>query len=108
MLPFHGEAHVGYVPDKRVVGISKIARLVEVFARRLQMQERITTQIADALEEHLQPKGVIVVASAEHLCMIMRGVQKPGSRTVTTAVRGVLKDDPAARADALALLNVRA
>jgi GTP cyclohydrolase IA len=78
LLPFHGETHVGYIPGERIVGISKVARLVELFARRLQVQERLTTQIADALEEYLQPKGVIVVAGAEHLCMTMRGVQKPG------------------------------
>jgi GTP cyclohydrolase I len=107
LLPFHGEMHVGYVPGDRIVGISKIARLVELFARRLQVQERLTTQIADTLEEYLQPKGVIVVAGAEHLCMTMRGVQKPGARTITSAVRGMLEAQPEARAEALALLQRR-
>jgi GTP cyclohydrolase I len=106
LVPFHGVAHVGYIParDGRVTGLSKIARLVEVFARRPQVQERMTTQIADALVEHLGAQGVIVVVECEHLCMPMRGVRKPGSRTITSAVRGQLRD-AATRAEAMALLQ---
>ena len=102
LVPFHGVAHVGYIPakDGRVTGLSKLARLVEVFARRPQVQERLTTQIADALVEHLEAQGVIVVVECEHLCMSMRGVRKPGSRTITSAVRGQLRD-PATRAEAM-------
>ncbi|MBM6405558.1 GTP cyclohydrolase I FolE [Phycicoccus sp. CSK15P-2] len=105
LLPFHGVAHIGYIPaeDGRVTGLSKLGRLVEVFARRPQVQEQITTQIADALVTHLEVQGVIVVVEAEHLCMSMRGVQKPGSRTITSAVRGQLRD-PATRAEAMSLL----
>ena len=105
LLPFHGVAHVGYIPNESgvVTGLSKLARLVEVFARRPQVQERITTQIADALVEHLQARGVIVVIEAEHLCMTMRGVRKPGARTLTSAVRGQLRD-PATRSEAMSLL----
>ena len=105
LLPFHGVAHVGYIPatNGRVTGLSKLARLVDLYARRPQVQERITTQVADALVEHLHARGVIVVVEAEHLCMSMRGVHKPGSRTITSAVRGQLHD-PATRAEAMALL----
>ena len=105
LLPFHGVAHIGYIPaeDGRVTGLSKLARLVEIFARRPQVQEQITTQVADALVEHLEVQGVIVVIEAEHLCMSMRGVQKPGSRTITSAVRGQLRN-PATRAEAMSLL----
>jgi len=105
LLPFHGVAHVGYIPatDGTVTGLSKLARLVDVFARRPQVQERITTQVADALVEHLGVQGVIVVIEAEHLCMSMRGVHKPGSRTITSAVRGQLRD-PATRSEAMSLL----
>jgi GTP cyclohydrolase I len=105
LLPFHGFAHIGYIPadDGRVTGLSKLGRLVEVFARRPQVQEQITTQVADALVEHLGVQGVIVVIEAEHLCMSMRGVQKPGSRTITSAVRGQLRD-PATRSEAMSLL----
>ena len=105
LLPFHGVAHVGYIPNESgvVTGLSKLARLVEVFARRPQVQERITTQIADALVERLQARGVIVVIEAEHLCMTMRGVRKPGARTITSAVRGQLRD-PATRSEAMSLL----
>jgi GTP cyclohydrolase I len=105
LLPFHGVAHIGYIPapDGRVTGLSKLGRLVEVFARRPQVQEQITTQVADALVQHLDVQGVIVVIEAEHLCMSMRGVQKPGSRTITSAVRGQLRD-PATRAEAMSLL----
>lgn len=105
LLPFHGVAHVGYIPatDGRVAGLSKLARLVEIYARRPQVQERITTEVADALVEHLSAQGVIVVVEAEHLCMSMRGVRKPGSRTITSAVRGSLRD-AATRAEAMSLL----
>jgi GTP cyclohydrolase I len=105
LVPFHGEAHVGYIPadDGRIAGLSKLARLVEVFARRPQVQERLTCQIADAMERILAPRGVIVVLSCEHLCMSMRGVRKPGSRTVTSAVRGQLLD-AASRAEAMSLI----
>ena len=104
-MPFHGVAHVGYIPgeDGRITGLSKLARLVDVFARRPQVQERLTTQIADALMRILEPRGVIVVVECEHLCMSMRGVRKPGSRTVTSAVRGQLRD-PATRAEAMSLI----
>ena len=93
LLPFYGKVHIAYVPDGAVVGLSKLARTVEVFARRPQIQENMTAQIADALEEHLKPKGVMVMIEAEHMCMTMRGVQKPGSKTVTTMVRGVFAED---------------
>lgn len=89
LVPFVGYAHIGYLPDGQVMGLSKVARVVDAFARRLQIQERLTKQIADALEEHLEPVGVAVVLEAEHLCMTIRGVQKPGTRTITSAVRGV-------------------
>jgi len=105
LVPFHGVAHVGYIPgrDGRVTGLSKLARLVDVYARRPQVQERMTSQIADALIEHLKPLGVLVVIECEHLCMSMRGVRRPGSRTITSAVRGQLRD-PATRAEAMALV----
>lgn len=93
LLPFYGKAHVAYIPNGRVAGLSKLARTVEVFARRPQIQENMTAQIADALEQHLHPKGVMVMLEAEHMCMTMRGVQKPGSKTVTTIVRGVFAED---------------
>ena len=106
LVPFHGVAHVGYIPgdDGRITGLSKLARLVDVFSKRPQVQERLTSQIADALMRILQPKGAIVVVSCEHLCMSMRGVRKPGARTMTSAVRGALTD-PATRAEAMALLR---
>lgn len=94
MMPFYGKAHIAYIPDGRVVGISKLARTVEVYARRLQIQEQMTTQVADAVMEHLRPQGVVVMVEAEHMCMTMRGVSKPGSRTVTMAARGCFRDDP--------------
>lgn len=105
LVPFHGVAHVGYVPspDGRITGLSKLARLVDVYARRPQVQERLTTQVADAVVEILEPRGVIVVIECEHLCMSMRGVRKPGSRTVTSAVRGQLRD-VATRAEAMSLI----
>jgi GTP cyclohydrolase I len=105
LVPFHGVAHVGYIPgdDGRVTGLSKLARLVDVFARRPQVQERLTTQIADTLVEVLRPKGVVVVLQCEHLCMSMRGVRKPGSNTLTSAVRGQMRD-AATRAEAMSLI----
>ena len=93
LLPFYGKVHVAYVPDKKVAGLSKLARTVEVFSRRLQIQEQLTAQIADALMDGLVPRGVMVMMEAEHMCMTMRGVQKPGSKTVTTIVRGVFAED---------------
>ena len=93
LLPFYGKAHVAYIPDGRVAGLSKLARTVEVFARRPQIQENLTAQIADALEKHLEPKGVMVMLEAEHMCMTMRGVQKPGAKTITTIARGVFGTD---------------
>ncbi|WP_166755999.1 GTP cyclohydrolase I FolE [Modestobacter marinus] len=106
LVPFHGRAHVGYIPgaDGRVTGLSKLARLVEVYARRPQVQERMTRQIADALFEVLKPQGVIVVVEAEHLCMAMRGVRKPGSTTLTSAVRGIFRESPATRSEAMSLI----
>ena len=106
LVPFHGVAHVGYIPgdDGRITGLSKLARLVEVFAKRPQVQERLTTQVADSLMRILRPRGAIVVLSCEHMCMSMRGVRKPGARTVTSAVRGALAN-PATRAEAMALLG---
>jgi GTP cyclohydrolase I len=105
LVPFHGVAHVGYIPGQsgRVTGLSKLARLVDVYARRPQVQERMTGEIADALVEVLEPRGVLVVVECEHLCMSMRGVRKPGSRTVTSAVRGQMRD-PATRAEAMSLV----
>jgi GTP cyclohydrolase I len=106
LVPFHGVAHIGYIPgeDGRVTGLSKLARLVEVYARRPQVQERMTSQIADALADVLKPRGVLVVIEAEHLCMAMRGIRKPGSSTVTSAVRGIFRDNPATRSEAMSLV----
>ena len=105
LLPFTGKAHVAYLPAGKVVGLSKLARLVEGFARRPQVQERLTTQIGDALVQALQPSGVLVMIEAEHLCMSMRGVKKPGALTVTSAVRGLFKTNPATRAEAMSLIT---
>jgi len=105
LLPFHGIFHVGYIPRGRVVGISKLARLVEIYARRPQLQERLTSQIADTLMEELQPEGVAVVGQAQHLCMTMRGVKKPGSQVVTSANRGLFRDREATRLEFFALLG---
>lgn len=106
LVPFHGVAHVGYTPGRsgKVTGLSKIARLVDLYAKRPQVQERLTSQVADALVEHLDVAGVIVVVEAEHLCMSMRGVRKPGATTITSAVRGQLRDSTT-RAEAMALLT---
>ena len=106
LLPWHGTAAIGYIPgpDGRITGLSKLARLVDLYARRPQVQERLTSQVADALRKGLEPQGVIVVISAEHLCMAMRGIRKPGSLTVTSAVRGIFQSDPRTRAEALSLV----
>ena len=109
LLPFYGVAHIGYIPNKegRVVGVSKLARVVEIFAKRLQLQERMTSQIADAILEALQPDGVAVVIQAEHLCMTMRGIKKPGSNVITSATRGLFRSRAATRAEFLALVQGR-
>ncbi|MBI1758737.1 MAG: GTP cyclohydrolase I FolE [Actinobacteria bacterium] len=106
LVPFHGVAHVGYVPNEsgRITGLSKLARLVDLYARRPQIQERMTSQVADALVRRLEPRGVIVVVEAEHLCMSMRGVRKPGARTVTSAVRGLFQTSVPTRAEAMSLI----
>ncbi|WP_052168757.1 GTP cyclohydrolase I FolE [Actinoalloteichus spitiensis] len=107
LLPFHGVAHVGYIPNERgqVTGLSKLARLVDLYSRRPQVQERLTSQVADALVRRLAPRGVIVVIEAEHLCMTVRGVRKPGARTTTSAVRGLLRSSASSRAEALNLMR---
>ena len=106
LVPFHGVAHVGYIPgdDGRVTGLSKLARLVDIYARRPQVQERMTSQNADALSEILKPRGVLVVIEAEHLCMSMRGIRKPGATTVTSAVRGLFRDNAPTRSEAMSLI----
>jgi GTP cyclohydrolase IA len=107
LVPFIGRAHVAYIPgsDGRITGLSKLARLVDAYAHRLQVQERLTTQVAETLVERLNPAGVVVVIEAEHLCMTMRGVKKPGSLTVTSAVRGIFEHDAASRAEAMAFIR---
>ena len=105
MVPFFGRVHVAYIPEKKVIGLSKIPRLVEIFARRLQVQERMTMQIAQTLSEILQPKGVGVVVEAKHLCMMMRGVQKQNSSAITSSLRGVFQSDPKTRAEFMGLLR---
>jgi GTP cyclohydrolase I len=107
LLVFNGRAHVAYIPNKdgRITGLSKIARVVDLYSKRLQVQERLTTQIADAIEQALEPRGVFVVIEAEHLCMTMRGVKKPGSMTVTSAVRGLFRSDERTRQEAIALIG---
>lgn len=109
LVPFFGHAHVAYIPrvDGRICGLSKLARLVDAFAKRPQVQERLTSQIADTLIEHLEPQGVIVVLEAEHMCMSMRGTKKPGSRTTTSAVRGIFERNQATRSEALSLILAR-
>jgi GTP cyclohydrolase I len=109
LVPFHGVAHVGYIPNEhgKVTGLSKLARLVDLYAKRPQVQERLTSQIADALMRKLEPRGVIVVVEAEHLCMAMRGIRKPGARTTTSAVRGLLQTSASSRAEALDLIKGR-
>jgi GTP cyclohydrolase IA len=103
LLPFHGTATVAYIPDDRIIGLSKLGRVVDLFARDLQVQERLTTQVADWLETHLRPKGVGVVLEAEHTCMSLRGVQKAGTRTITSALHGLVREDARTRAEFLAL-----
>lgn len=105
MLPFFGRAHVAYIPKGRIIGLSKLPRIVEIFARRLQVQERLTDQVADAVMEVLEPAGVGVVIEASHLCMMMRGVEKQNSTTVTSALRGIFKDDPRTREEFLRLVH---
>jgi GTP cyclohydrolase IA len=107
LLPFNGKAHVAYIPNKdgRITGLSKVARVVDTLAKRLQVQERLTTQIADAIDDALEPRGVFVVIEAEHLCMTMRGVKKPGSLTVTSAVRGLFRSDTRTRQEAISLIG---
>jgi GTP cyclohydrolase I len=107
LLPFHGVAHVAYLPNERILGLSKLARVVEHFSRDLQLQERLTTQVAAWLQEQLQPKGVGVVLEAEHLCMSLRGVQKPGAVTITSALHGLVRDDPRTREEFLSLTQGR-
>lgn len=105
MAPFFGKVHIGYIPSGKIAGLSKLARLVEAVSRRLQVQERITSQIADIMDEVLKPQGVMVVVEGEHLCMCSRGVKKPGSKTVTSAVRGTFRTDAASRAEFLSLIK---
>jgi GTP cyclohydrolase I len=107
LLPFVGVAHIGYLAGERIIGLSKLARVVELYARSLQLQERLTTQIAGWLDQHLAPRGVGVVLEAEHMCMSLRGVQKPGARTVTSALHGRLRDDQRTRQEFLSLTGVR-
>jgi GTP cyclohydrolase I len=109
LVPFMGRAHVAYIPggDGRITGLSKLARLVDGYAKRVQVQERMTTEIADAIEQVLKPKGVLVVVEAEHLCMSMRGVKKPGTLTITSAVRGLFRSDPATRSEAMQFIHGR-
>jgi GTP cyclohydrolase I len=107
LLPFFGLAHVGYLPQGRIIGLSKLPRLVDAFARRLQVQERMTSDIADALQRHLEPRGVAVVLEADHLCSMMRGVQKPGNRTITSSMTGIFRRDPRTRGEFMSLIRGR-
>lgn len=106
MLPFFGKVHIAYIPDGRIVGLSKLARCVELYAKRLQIQERMTEQIAEAVMEHLSPKGVMVLTEAEHMCMTMRGIKKPGSKTVTYAVKGAFREDARLQESFFRLLGI--
>jgi len=106
LLPFVGKAHIAYIPkDNRVTGLSKLARVVDILSKKIQVQERLTTQIADVINEVLQPRGVMVIIEAEHLCMSMRGIKKPGALTVTSVVRGIFRENPATRAEAMSLIQ---
>lgn len=105
MLPFFGKVHIAYIPNGKVVGLSKLARTVEVFARRLQLQEQLTGQIADALMRNMKPKGVLVMVEAEHMCMTMRGIKKPGSKTVTSAARGLYRSDKEVRQEIISMIH---
>jgi GTP cyclohydrolase I len=105
LLPFFGLAHVGYLPQGRIIGLSKLPRLVDAYARRLQVQERMTSEIADALQRHLEPRGVAVVLEADHLCSMMRGVQKPGNRTITSSMTGIFRRDPRTRGEFMSLIR---
>lgn len=105
LLPFIGKAHVAYIPDKRITGLSKIARVVDTLAKKLQVQERLTTEVADIIMKKLKPKGVMVIVEAEHLCMTMRGAKKPGAKTVTSVVRGVFRENQKTRQEALSLIS---
>ncbi|HEY6538404.1 MAG TPA: GTP cyclohydrolase I FolE [Candidatus Dormibacteraeota bacterium] len=107
LLPFYGMAHVGYLPNGRILGLSKIPRLVDAFARRLQVQERMTSEIAQTLQRHLEPRGAAVVLEADHLCTMMRGVEKPGNRTVTSSMTGIFRRDPRTRAEFMGLIRSR-
>ncbi|MFZ0169495.1 MAG: GTP cyclohydrolase I FolE [Candidatus Dormiibacterota bacterium] len=107
LLPFFGLAHVGYLPQGRIIGLSKLPRLVDAFARRLQVQERMTSEIADALQRHLEPRGVAVVLEADHLCTMMRGVQKSGNRTITSSMTGIFRRDPRTRGEFMSLIRGR-
>lgn len=106
MLPFYGKAHIAYIPEGKVLGLSKLARVVEVYARRLQIQEQMTGQIADAIMAHLVPQGVMVVLEAEHMCMTMRGIKKPGSRTITIATRGIFQDNASLQNKVLQMIQM--
>ena len=107
LMPFYGKAHIAYIPDGKVVGLSKLARTVEVFARRLQLQERMSAQIADAIMKYVEVKGVMVVVEAEHMCMTMRGIKKPGSKTVTAVARGLFKSEPRLRDEVYRMINTK-
>jgi len=107
LVPFFGVAHIAYLPDKKITGLSKLARVVDVYAKRVQVQERMSAQIADAIMKKIQPLGVVVVVEAEHMCMTMRGAKKPGAKTTTSVLRGIFKDDIAARQEVLSLIYAK-
>ena len=107
LVPFFGVAHIAYLPDRKITGLSKLARVVDVYAKRVQVQERMSAQIADAIMKKIQPLGVVVVVEAEHMCMTMRGAKKPGAKTTTSVLRGILRDDAAARQEVLSLIYAK-